>query len=106
MPPVRRMPSHTARRRRALRVARAAAEVLRRDFGAGRIIVFGSLARSGHFTAWSDIDLAAWGIPPELFYAAVARVTGLSTEFKVDLLDPESCSASLRERVECEGQDL
>lgn len=106
MPPARRMADDAARRRRALRVARAAAEVLRHDFGAGRIVVFGSLARSGHFTDWSDIDLAAWGIPADLFYSAVARVTGLSAEFKVDLLDPESCTPSLRERVEREGQDL
>ena len=32
------------------------------------------------YSVWSDIDLAAWGIPPERFFAAVAAMTGLSAD--------------------------
>jgi len=58
-------------------VARTAATLLREEFGAGRVVVFGSLTHRAWFTPWSDIDLAAWGIAPDAFYRAVALVTGL-----------------------------
>ena len=91
------------RRQQALQVAHQAAQALRQQFGATRVVVFGSLARNARFTPWSDIDLAAWGIPPDQFYAAVATVTGLSDVFKVDLADPQSCSPSLRDALNREG---
>ena len=91
---------------RAWRVAQAAAELLRQEFGATRVVTFGSLARRDWFTPWSDIDLAAWGIPPGAFYRAVAVVTGLSPEFKLDLVAPEDCQPSLRQVIEREGVAL
>ncbi len=39
------------------------------------------------FTPWSDVDLAVWDVPDDKFYAAVGAVTGLDTDFKVDLVD-------------------
>ena len=91
------------RRERAWRVARAAAKVLREQFGATRVVAFGSLAHHDEFTLWSDIDLAAWGISPGAFYRAVAVVTGISPEFKVDLVAPEDCPPTLRQVIEREG---
>jgi predicted nucleotidyltransferase len=91
---------------RAWRVAQAAAEVLRQQFGATRVVAFGSLARREWFTPWSDIDLAAWGISPGTFYRAVAVVTGISPEFKLDLVAPEDCQSSLRHVIEREGVAL
>jgi predicted nucleotidyltransferase len=93
-------------RRRAWSVARTAAEVLRRRFGATRVVAFDSLARRDWFTPWSDIDLAAWGIPPDAFHRAVAAVTGISSEFQVDLVAPEDCRPALRQVVEQEGVSL
>jgi hypothetical protein len=55
------------------------------------------------FTRWSDIDSAAWGIPPDAFSRAVAAVTGLSAEFKIDLVDPEDCRPALRQAIDREG---
>ena len=82
-------------------------DVLRHQFGATRVVVFGSLATQETFTHWSDIDLAAWGIAPEQFYAAVATVNDLSPEIKVDLVDPERCSSiPLKQIIEEEGVDL
>jgi len=94
------------RRQQAQQVARQAAQMLRQQFGASKVVVFGSLARNARFTPWSDIDLAAWGIPPHQFYAAVAAVTGLSAVFKIDLIDPQSCSPSLHEALDREGLAL
>lgn len=88
---------------RAWAVARQAAALLKSSFGAKKVAVFGSLVNRLWFSRWSDIDLAAWGIPHDCFYKAVAAVTDLSEEFKVDLVDPESCRPGLRERIEQEG---
>ena len=94
------------RRRRAMMAARKAANLLRREFGANEVFVFGSLARRGGFTPWSDVDLAAFGIPPTRFFEAVGAVTGLSSEFKIDLIDIETCPDSLREAIETEGKSI
>jgi predicted nucleotidyltransferase len=90
----------------AWQVARRAAELLRERFGATRVMAFGSLAHRAWFTPWSDIDLAAWGIPPDAFYQAVALVAGLSPEFEIDLVELEGCRPALRRVIEREGVEL
>jgi predicted nucleotidyltransferase len=95
-----------SRRDKAWEAARRAAEQLRNEFGASRVVVFGSLAHEDWFTLWSDIDLAAWGIAPSQFYRAVAAVTGISSVINIDLVDPESCQPKLREVIEREGVEL
>jgi len=94
------------RRRRARAVASKAARLLKTEFGAKEVILFGSLARRAGFTPWSDIDLAAKGIPPLRFYEAVGVVIGLSGEFKIDLIDLDDCSASMRANITTEGKSL
>ncbi len=94
------------RRRRAGVVARKAAELLRAEFGAKKVFVFGSFVRQGGFTRWSDIDIATWGISSARFFEAVGAVTGLSAEFKIDLVDLETCPAPMRETIEAEGKAL
>jgi predicted nucleotidyltransferase len=91
---------------RAWEVARAAARLLRQEFSATRVVGFGSLTDRAWFTPWSDIDLAAWGIPPDVFYKAVAAVAGLSSEFKIDLVSPEDCRPALCQAIAREGIDL
>jgi predicted nucleotidyltransferase len=96
----------SSRRRRARLTARKAAELLRSEFGASKVIIFGSLARRGGFTLWSDIDIAAQGIPPIRFFEAVGAIAGMSAEFKMDLIDLDTSPSSLREAIENEGKDL
>ncbi len=90
----------------AWKVARSAARLLRERFGATRVVAFGSLAHRAWFSPWSDIDLAAWGIPADQFYRAVAAATGISPDFEVDLVDPEDCRPAVRRLIEHEGIDL
>jgi uncharacterized protein len=94
------------RRQEARRVAEEAAKVLRREFGASRVVLFGSATSRTWFTSWSDIDLAVWGIAPDRFYAAVAAVTGFNADFKIDLIDAESCSPVFRLVIERDGVEL
>lgn len=88
-----------SRRERAWGLAKKAADMLRGDFGAQRVVVFGSLVPGAWFTAVSDIDLAVWGIPAEQYYRAVAAVSELSADFRIDLVDPSDCSAPVRKAI-------
>lgn len=91
---------------RAWQLVPQLATLLREQFGATRVVVFGSLTHPESYTRWSDIDLAAWGIPPAKFFKAVAVVTGISEEFEVDLVDPEICHSRLRQVIEQKGIEV
>ncbi|MGB9499492.1 MAG: nucleotidyltransferase family protein [Dissulfuribacterales bacterium] len=93
-------------RKNALQVAKQAANVLREHFGAQKVVVFGSLATNIDFTEFSDIDLAAWGIPGNLYYKAVAAVTGFSERYKIDLIDPMLCRESIKKAILEHGVEL
>lgn len=94
------------RREHAWQVARQAAGFLRDEFGAIQVAVFGSLARGDWFSSTSDIDLAVWGLPPEDYFLAVARLQDLSTEFKIDLVAIERSRQGLRDTIEREAKTL
>ncbi|MBT4502923.1 MAG: nucleotidyltransferase domain-containing protein [Gemmatimonadetes bacterium] len=96
----------SARWEQAHQVACQAAVLLRDQFGAVRVVAFGSLSQRDSFTLWSDIDIAAWGIPDRYFFRAVAAVTGMSADFSIDLVDVASCRPVLRQRIEAEGMEL
>lgn len=91
------------RRERAGEVAHRAAALLKEEFGATQVTVFGSTVHGHWFTATSDIDLAASGLAPDDYFTAVARLQDLSPEFKVDLVALERCKPELREAIMCEG---
>lgn len=90
---------------KAQQTARDAAEILYKEYAATKVVLFGSGADRSRFTLWSDVDLAAWGIPPEKFFAAVAAVTELG-EIRVDLVDPAYGSDALRRAIERDGRML
>ena len=94
------------RRRRALAAVHRAAHLLKTEFGASEVILFGSLARRGSFTLFSDIDLAARGIPPARYLAAMDAVLRLSAEFKIDLAELETCPPALLKNIEKDGRLL
>jgi uncharacterized protein len=95
-------PPLVAQAEEARRVATFLATELRSRFGAEKVVLFGSLARS-EFSRHSDIDLAVWGVPPAEFYRAVAFASGYSKVWEVDLVDVEDCSEALRRNIEQEG---
>jgi uncharacterized protein len=89
----------------ALRLARRAAEMLRSEFGATDVYLFGSLAEGTPFGAHSDIDLAAHGLG-DAHYKALGRLLSLSRDFEFDLVDLDSCAEGLREAVVAHGVSL
>lgn len=94
------------RRRRAMVVALKAASLLRNEFGAKKVFIFGSLARRGGFTLWSDIDLAVQGIPSLRYYTAVETVYYFHPEFKIDLVELETCPPAMLKNIERDGKSI
>lgn len=93
------------RRERAWEVARAAAALLKAKYHATRVVALGSLVDEERFHPWSDVDLGVWGIPPEDYFEAVARVLDVGGEIKVDLIQAERCKPFLAEALS-HGVDL
>jgi predicted nucleotidyltransferase len=94
------------RRAKAFEVAKEASLLLRQRYGAKKVVLFGSLTETNIFSAWSDIDLAVWGIAPERFFSAVAAVTGLSSDFKIDLVEPDTCRAAMTDSIQKYGIEI
>lgn len=95
-----------SRRQRAMSIARKAAKLLKTNFGAKEIILFGSLARRRSFSLHSDIDLAVRGIAPEKFYVASAAIERVETNFQIDLVELETCPPTVLKNIEKDGKPL
>ncbi len=91
------------RRKQAWTAARQAARLLKTQFKATRVVVCGSLARESGFTRWSDVDIAAWGIAPKDTFRAIGAILDMNTEVEVNLVDVNTCRASLLEVIEQDG---
>ncbi len=89
----------------ALQVAEMAATVLKCDFQATQVLLFGSLIEQNLFHPTSDIDLAVSGLAPLDYFTAVAKLQDLSP-FKIDLVRLESCKPSLKAAINAEGREL
>jgi uncharacterized protein len=95
------------RKRRLERAARArdsarhAAAILRHEFGAGEVWLFGSLIGEPRHDDF-DIDLAVRGLPPERYFAALTRVSEVVSE-PVDLVPLESCGHRLKHLIHTAG---
>ncbi|TEU18195.1 MAG: nucleotidyltransferase domain-containing protein [Anaerolineales bacterium] len=94
------------RARRAWTLAQQAAALLKDGFDARRVVLFGSLARRDFFHRRSDVDLAAEGIKSQDFWRAWSVLDTLGCEFKINLVDVETASPSLRLEIEREGVEL
>ncbi|MFN8490073.1 MAG: hypothetical protein U0350_20970 [Caldilineaceae bacterium] len=91
---------------RAGRVARQGAELLKTEFGAKRVVIFGSLRQPALFHARSDVDLAAWGIDEQCYFRAVAQLLSLDSEISFDLVRMEDASPSLLAAILRDGVEL
>lgn len=91
---------------RAWDVARAAAAVLKEEFGATRVAVIGSLLRPEQFYERSDVDLAVWGLDERVYLRAVSRLLDLDPEISVDLIEAEFARPALLAVIRQEGQTL
>jgi uncharacterized protein len=91
---------------RAWIFAHNAADMLKKEFGAERVAVFGSLVHKELFHRNSDVDLAVWRIDEKKYFRAVAALLDLDSEISADLVIADDAKPSLYARIEAEGIDL
>jgi predicted nucleotidyltransferase len=91
------------RRQRAWELVRNAAALLRREFGASQVVVFGSLVHADLFHDRSDVDLAVRGLDERVYLRAAARLLGLDPAIEVDLIRVEEAARTLQGTIEREG---
>lgn len=80
----------------------AAAARYLQEQGAARVWLFGSLARGRRPTVHSDFDFAVAGLPSERFLGCLGHLLQVLPR-PVDIVEIESCSPFLRERILREG---
>lgn len=90
-----------AKREAAARMA----SVLKREFGARKVWLIGSLTDHSRFHEKSDIDLAVEGLSPEAFWHAWGRLEGIAAG-SFDLVTVETAPSSPRQRLQSEGVEL
>ncbi|MFN9175267.1 MAG: nucleotidyltransferase family protein [Synechocystis sp.] len=79
-------------------------DYLTKTFPIKKIILFGSLVKN-KFTETSDIDLAVEGIPPALYFSALAQVNALGDRW-IDLKPLEDLNPHFLQRVMETGEVL
>jgi predicted nucleotidyltransferase len=94
------------RREKALEIAKAIAKLLRKEFGATKVVLFGSIVYPERFSPWSDIDIAVYGIRADQFYKAVAASFEIAHDFHIDIVDPIDCYPPIREDIELNGIEI
>jgi predicted nucleotidyltransferase len=86
--------------------ARKAARILREKYQIEKVILFGSLLDLSKFRYHSDIDLAVWGLPEQLYYQALKDILAISPDFSIDLIQIESASPSLQTVINNQGVEV
>ena len=86
----------------AWREASQAAERLVQQYGAKRVILFGSVARRRRLQPDSDIDLAVEGMTGEVFYK-IAGDLHTSDGRRIDLVRLDTLGQSFRKVIALEG---
>lgn len=99
-----RLPEQERRARELRAVVPRVAELLRREFGVQRVVLFGSLAR-GLAHEHSDIDLAVQGLPARRYFDAMARAAEVAGRH-VDLVPLEDARPEVVAIVERDGESV
>lgn len=93
------------RQQQGLQMAHQAARLLKEQFGAARVVLFGSLLDCDRMHSRSDVDLAVWGLHEQDYLQAVAQLLDLS-DFSVDLIEAEHAPPKLLKAIQASGVEL
>lgn len=94
------------RQQKGLTAARRSAQLLKEQFGASRVVLFGSLLNYKKMSWISDIDLAVWGLPEKDYFQAVSRLLDIDPEFSIDLVEIQNAKPHILKVIEAEGVEL
>jgi len=98
--------SQVRRQERGLEVARLGAKLLKKKYGAKRVVLFGSLLDLKKMHENSDVDIAVWGIEERQYLRALAELLDLDPNFSVDLIEAEYAQPRILETVNTVGIEL
>jgi predicted nucleotidyltransferase len=94
-------------REQLLRRVRTAADILKNQFGARRVLLFGSLAQPNWFKKDSDVDLAVEGLKSgKDYWEAWHLVEEIIADRLVDFIEIETAGESLRLAIQRYGSEL
>lgn len=99
-------PEIKARWEKAWELIPKLSKLLRDEYGAEKVQVFGSAIKLEYFSITSDIDLAVWGIPANRYFLAATAADEFDEAFSVDVVDVRFCRLSLLKVIEAEGIDV
>lgn len=94
------------RQQSGLEQAKRAAALLKQEFGAQEVFLFGSLLSPELVHPESDIDLAVWGLNRDRYCEAVGELLCTVKGFNVDLILLETAPSSLLDCVMTQGVRL
>ncbi len=86
-----------------LAVATQAAVLLKQEFKAEKVVLFGSMLSVAHIHIRSDVDLAVWGLNPQAYYRAVGCLLALDSRIQIDLVEAELASPRILHAIETTG---
>jgi predicted nucleotidyltransferase len=92
--------------RRLLKQVAIAAERIKAELGATRVMLFGSLAHGAWYGADSDVDLAVEGLAGGKYLDAWRIAEDLIPGRCIDVVELETASAPLQRAIEAEGKTL
>ncbi len=80
------------RQQQGIEIARQCAKLLKQQFGVSRVVLFGSMLDVESIFEDSDIDLAVWGLPSDLYWQAGCALDNIILEngynfFPINLVD-------------------
>ncbi len=86
--------------------ARDIARRIKRELGASRVILFGSLAHRGWHDSHSDVDLAVEGLGGATYWEAWRIAEDTIRDRQVDIIEIENANAFLLDAIEKDGIPL
>ncbi|MEM8505939.1 MAG: nucleotidyltransferase domain-containing protein [Cyanobacteria bacterium P01_D01_bin.1] len=106
MPEPETLPPQQLRQQRGWQTAQQAAQLLKKEFAATKVVLFGSMLRAQYIQPSSDIDLAVWGLPNHTYCKAISQLFKLDSAFSIDLVLFEQAPLSLRQSIVRTGIEL
>ncbi|MGC1309097.1 MAG: nucleotidyltransferase domain-containing protein [Phormidesmis sp.] len=94
------------RHQAGLTQAKALADILKSEFGATKVVLFGSMLSVNDIHMGSDIDLAVWNLPTKAYFIALSRLMTDVEEFSIDLVRIEEAPPSLSAYILNQGLTL
>ncbi len=91
---------------RARKVARSGAKLLKEEFGAKKVVLFGSTLRPPLFHVHSDVDLAVWGLDEKKYFRALSALLAIDPEIGVDLIEFDFATPRMQKTILNEGKIL